>query len=163
VGFASWCELHAPEEIVPTLHQVFLEFEGLARAHGLDKLKTIGPQFMACAGILGTADDPLGSAIRAGLDMVSAGSRLVSGWLVRVGVNDGPVVAGIVGGERFQFDVWGNTVNVAARLTATAAPGVVALTAARAREVGGAFVMRRVGARALKGKGEVEVVEVPVQ
>jgi class 3 adenylate cyclase len=162
VGFAAWSDAHAPEEVVPTLHRVFLELEGIARAHGLEKLKTIGNQFMAGAGLLTESEQPLLDGVRAGLDMVTAVGGLVNGWQARVGVNVGPVVAGIVGGERFQFDVWGDTVNVAARLAANGTPGVVTIPASLAGTLHGRVTARPVGSRFLKGKGAVELVEILV-
>lgn len=157
--FTSWSESLAPEEIVPTLHQMFLEFEGITKAHGLEKLKTVGHGYMAGAGLLGPTENPLYDAVRAGLDMATAVSQVVAGWQVRVGVNAGPVVAGIVGGERFQFDVWGDTVNVAARLASVGKPGVVTIPASLQPLLEGKLSVRRAGFRALKGKGDVEVAE----
>ncbi len=161
--FTTWCEQHEPEDIVPMLHQLFLEFEGISRAHGLDKLKTIGNGFMAAAGLLTPSEQPLYDAVRAGLDMATAVSHIVPGWQARAGVNVGPVVAGIVGGERFQFDVWGDTVNVAARLASVGAGGVVSIPAALGASLKGKLRVRSAGFRTLKGKGELEIAEVTAE
>lgn len=158
-GFEAWTASHSPEEIVPTLHRLFLEFEGITRAHGLEKLKTIGHQFMAGAGLLEEHDEPLAAAVRAGVDMVAATQRLVREWQLCVGVNLGPLVAGVVGGERFQFDVWGDTVNVAARLAMNGSPGAVTIPSSLGNELGSDFEVRHIGARHLKGKGAVELAE----
>jgi class 3 adenylate cyclase len=83
---------------------------------------------MAVAGLLHKVDDPLGSAVRCGLEMTSTLIDAHLGWEVRVGVHAGPVVAGVVGQERYQFDIWGDTVNVAARMISISTPGSVTAT-----------------------------------
>ena len=80
---------------------------------------------MAAAGLLKDANDPLGSAVLCGLQMAATSIDARLGWSVRVGVHVGPVVAGIVGQERYQFDIWGDTANIAARMASKAMPGGV--------------------------------------
>jgi class 3 adenylate cyclase len=160
VGFTSWCQDEAPEDVVAALHRLFLEFESIAHDHGVEKLKTIGDGFMAGAGLLLPAPDPLMSAIRCGLAMARATPRLVPSWQLRVGVHCGPVVAGIVGGERYQFDIWGDTVNTAARLTSVSTPGTVAITFETWQRLEPRLKVVDAGRRNLKGKGEVHVIEV---
>jgi class 3 adenylate cyclase len=93
------------------------------------------------------------------LEIARGTSELHDGWKVRAGVHIGPVMAGIVGRERYQFDIWGDTVNVASRLTSAASPGSVAMTEAVAAKLPGLDVVAR-GAVELKGKGAVPLVEV---
>lgn len=160
VGFTAWCGERPPEQVVATLHELFLEFEAIARAHGVEKLKTIGDGFMAAAGLLVPQPEPLLAAVRCGLAMAAAAPRHEASWRLRVGVHVGPVVAGIVGGERYQFDIWGDTVNLAARLTSAASPGAVCLAAAVHATLADRVVAVDGGERFLKGKGSVHVVDV---
>ena len=127
-NFTSYCDKHEPEDVVSRLDALFVIFERVAARHGLEKIKTIGDGFMAAGGLLQEIDDPIGSAVRCGLEMASTLIDARLGWEVRVGVHAGPVVAGVVGQERYQFDIWGDTVNVAARMSDKATPGRVAVT-----------------------------------
>jgi class 3 adenylate cyclase len=160
VGFTSYCDQHAPEEVVRELGNLFVTFENCARRHGLEKIKTMGDAFLATAGLLERVDDPLHAAVSCALAISEEAARSGRGWQVRSGIHIGPVMAGIVGEERYQFDVWGDTVNVASRLTGAASPGGVGLTEQTAASLRGFEISPR-GAVELKGKGSVRIVEVP--
>jgi adenylate cyclase len=159
VGFTTYCDQHAPEDVVDELGGIFVAFEACARLHGLEKIKTIGDGFLATAGLLAPVADPLQAAVGCALAICEAAGRSGRGWRVRSGVHMGPLMAGIVGHERYQFDIWGDTVNVAARLTGAASPSAVALTEEMAARLSGADVFSR-GAVELKGKGSVRMVEI---
>ena len=159
VSFTAYCDQHEPEEVVNDLAALFGAFEACAHSHGLEKIKTIGDAFLATAGLLEQVDDPLRAAVSCALAFSEAAGRYSGGWLVRSGVHMGPLMAGIVGQERYQFDIWGDTVNVASRLTGAASPSSVALTEEMARRLTGVAVVSR-GAVELKGKGLVRMVEV---
>ena len=159
VGFTSYCDQHAPEEVVNDLDGLFVAFEECAHRHGLEKTKTIGDAFLATAGLLQPVDDPLRAAVTCGLAFSEAASQSGRGWRVRSGVHMGSLMAGIVGKERYQFDIWGDTVNVAARLTGAASPSAVALTEGMAALLPDATVFSR-GEVELKGKGLVRIAEV---
>jgi adenylate cyclase len=160
VDFTSYCDKHQPEDVVARLDALFVLFEQAAAKHGLEKLKTVGDAFMAAAGLLHPIDDPFSCAVRCGLDMITFAAGADLEWEVRVGVHTGPVVAGIVGQERYQFDIWGDTVNVAARLTAKAHPGGLAVTAEQWSLVSEEFSGEPLGELEVKGKGWLSVVEV---
>ena len=159
VGFTTYCDQHAPEEVVGDLAGLFVAFEECARSHGLEKIKSIGDAFLATAGLLEPMADPLRAAVSCALAISAAAARSGRGWQVRSGVHMGPLMAGIVGRERYQFDIWGDTVNVANRLAGVASPATVALTEEMAALLPGAAVFSR-GAVELKGKGNVRMVEV---
>ena len=160
VNFTAYCDKHEPEDVVSRLDALFVAFERVATAHGLEKIKTIGDAFMAAAGLLREADDPLGSAVRCGLQMATTSIDAQLGWAVRVGVHVGPVVAGIVGQERYQFDIWGDTVNIAARMAGKAMPGGVAVTDETWRQIKDRFEGESLGDLEVKGKGTIPVVAV---
>jgi len=112
---------------------------------------------MAVAGLLHKVDDPVGSAVRCGLEMASTLIDANLDWEVRIGVHSGPVVAGVVGQERYQFDIWGDTVNVAARMVGMSAPGSVAVTREVWETVSTAFDGESLGILEIKGKGAVSI------
>jgi len=159
VSFTRYCDQHAPEEVVGCLGELFILFEECAKRNGLEKIKTLGDAFLATAGLLRRAEDPLRAAVNCALEIIAAAPGTRLGWQVRAGVHCGPLMAGIVGLERYQFDIWGDTVNVAARLTAAASPQSVALTEAQGQKLEGLRISAR-GAVELKGKGAVPLVEV---
>ena len=159
VGFTQYCDQHTAEEVVGSLSDLFILFEAAAHRHGLEKIKTVGDAFLATAGLLQPVADPLRAAVDCALEIVAAVPAVHQGWQVRAGVHCGTVMAGIVGQERYQFDIWGDTVNVAARLTSAAAPQSVALTEGAASGLPGLTLTPR-GSVELKGKGAVPLVEV---
>ena len=160
VNFTAYCDKHPPEEVVPRLDAVFVMFEQVAARHGLEKIKTIGDGFMGAANLLKRLEDPLAATIRCGLEMTSKLIDSELGWQAHVGVHFGPVVAGIVGQERYQFDIWGDTVNVAARMASMAMPGGVAMTQDIWQLVKDRFAGRSLGTLEVRGKGDVALVEI---
>lgn len=159
VGFTNYCDQQPAEEVVRELANLFVTFESCARRHGLEKIKTMGDAFLATAGLLEPVDDALHAAVNCALAISEVAERSGRGWQVRSGIHIGPVMAGIVGEERYQFDVWGDTVNVASRLTGAASPGGVGLTEPTSTSLRGFAISPR-GAVELKGKGSVGMVEV---
>ena len=164
VGFTGFCEAHPPEEVVASLHRLALGFEGLAARHGLEKIKMVGDALMATAGLLVPSEDPVGASLRCAAATVAAARALPSRWEMRIGIHIGPVVAGVLGREKFSYDLWGDTVNVAARLASLGTdPGVYLSTAAWRRVADGARAVP-LGPVPIKGKGEMEVwrLELPI-
>lgn len=159
VNFTAFSDSHPPEEVVDLLQRLVDRLESATAAHGLEKMKTIGDAYMATAGLLSYVEEPLLASVRCGLDMVAAASTVAGGWRLRVGVHRGPVVAGVIGDHRVVYDLWGDTVNVAARITAEAPPGGVVVTGALWPQLRGRLQGRSLGLVELKGKGPVELVE----
>lgn len=158
VGFTEYCDRNAPERVVHELETLVAVFEAVVETHGLEKIKTIGDAFMATAGLLHYIENPALNAAECGLAMVNAAINHSAGWHVRVGVHLGPVVAGVMGKRNFVFDVWGDTVNVAARVAAEAEPDTVLVTGATWPVLSRACQGRALGLFDLKGKGKTELV-----
>jgi adenylate cyclase len=158
VDFTSYCDKHEPEDVVSRLDALFVLFEPVTEAHGLEKIKTVGDAFMAAAGLLKQTDDTLAASVRCGLELAAISQQLE--WQMRVGVHVGPVVAGIVGQERYQFDIWGDTVNVAARIAGMGKPGRVTLTNDVWRHIADRFDGEILGQLDVAGKGALSLVEV---
>ena len=159
VGFTAYCDGTPPEQVVSELQAVVSEFEALTEKHGLEKIKTIGDAYLATAGLLRHLETPLAAAVACGLDMAGAEALSVPGWKVRVGIHSGSVVAGIIGDKQFLFDVWGDTVNMAARICDKAPPGAVSVSSEGWQWIKDMFNGRSLGQHDLKGKGLVELVE----
>src|SRR5436190_559918 len=157
VGFTAYSARRGPEEILSHLQTLVEAFEQLCLKHDLEKIKTIGDSFMATAGLVTRLDNPALNCVRCGLDMVAAARELPARWQVRVGVHVGPVIAGVVGHRKYQYDVWGDTVNLAARLEASAEPGTVCVTAETCERLHGQCQAHPLGRIEIKGKGLLDL------
>ncbi|MEO1307832.1 MAG: adenylate/guanylate cyclase domain-containing protein [Pseudomonadota bacterium] len=154
VNFTGFCDANPPEEAVTRLERLVRGFEDIARERGLEKIKTMGDAFMATAGLLQPMAQPLPFAAESALAMVDAAPDLAGGWQVRVGVHVGPVVAGVIGQQQHLYDLWGDTVNTASRLTGLAVPGSVCVSRAVWDGIDGEG--RSLGTVDVKGKGKQE-------
>ena len=94
----------------------------------MQKIKTIGDAFMAAANLLRPTADPVLACVRCGCGIADRGQELPPHWQMRVGIHFGPVMAGVVGSRRYLYDLWGDTVNTAARVQSAAEPGTVTLS-----------------------------------
>ena len=156
VGFTGIAARLAPARLVEKLDRLFSAFDAACAEHGMEKIKTIGDAYMAAAGLRPDEADPCASAAAVGLAMVRAVEATGGGWRMRVGLHVGPVVAGVIGRRKFAYDLWGDSVNVASRLEATAEPGRVHVSAAVADALRGRYRFEPRGPIELKGKGSVE-------
>lgn len=126
VGFTKSSEKLAVEDLIRFLNDVFTTFDRVVKKYGLEKLKTIGDAYM-CAGGIPTRNSshPVDAVLAAFeiLDSLAVCNQLnCRNWPIRIGIHTGPVAAGVVGIDKFAFDVWGDTVNFAARIQATSQP-----------------------------------------
>lgn len=157
VGFTSYCDHHAAEEVVGHLQNLVVAFEELAAKRGILKVKTIGDAFMATAGVLSPSENPVRDCLEFAVDMIAKTPEVTGHWQIRTGIHFGPVVAGILGKRQFGFDIWGDTVNTAARVVDTAAPNRVALSRDAWALVADAADCEAFEAD-LKGKGRMEIM-----
>jgi adenylate cyclase len=129
VGFTAWAQRTPPDRVVELLDSLFTQLDALTASRGLEKIKTIGDAYMAVAGAPAPRADHAAAAAALGLSIVEAvaGVRERTGvdLQVRIGVASGPVVAGVIGDQRLQFDLWGDTVNLASRMESSGVPGRV--------------------------------------
>ncbi len=160
VGFTSYCDQHSPEEVLDRLQELIREFERLVRRHGAQKIKTIGDAFMASAGLLYPAENPVLTCTNLGREMLAAVRELAPDWEIRIGVHVGPVVGGVVGDRHYQFDIWGDTVNTAQRIEHHGVPGSVCLSRDAWDLVAGYYTSERLDPVTVKGKGTLEVYRV---
>lgn len=155
VGFTHFCDRNPPELAVSRLQGLINGFEEIATDEGLEKIKTIGDAFMATAGLLKPLDDPLSAAAQCALKMVEAAPLLTQGWQVRIGVHVGPVIAGVIGQQQHLYDLWGDTVNTAARITGISDPSTVCISADACAGLSGSFTS--LGEVKVKGKDQLEI------
>jgi len=156
VGFTGIAARLAPAELVDRLDALFSAFDAACAEHGMEKIKTIGDAYMAAAGLRSQDADPCGAAAAVGLAMMRAVEATGGAWRMRVGIHLGPVVAGVIGRRKFAYDLWGDSVNVASRLEATAQPGRIHVSAEVAEALGGRYRLEPRGTVELKGKGPTE-------
>jgi adenylate cyclase len=160
VDFTPWSEGLAPAEVVGHLDHLFSHFDELAERHGLEKIKTIGDCYMVAAGVPTPRPDHAQALALMALDMVeamrSADEVAHLGLELRVGINSGPVVAGVIGRKRFLYDLWGDAVNTASRMESHGTPGRIQITRATYELLADEFEIEPRGTIAVKGKGEVE-------
>jgi adenylate cyclase len=139
------------------LDEVFSAFDELVARHGLEKIKTIGDGYLVAAGIPTPRADHAEAAARLALAMKQALVELpvASGLSLRVGIDSGPVVAGVIGRTKFGYDLWGDTVNTASRMESHAPPGAIQVTERTYRRLEDGFVLERRTGVVVKGKGEM--------
>jgi guanylate cyclase len=164
VDFTPRSELLEPAEVVRLLDRLFSHFDALAERYGVEKIKTIGDAYMVAAGVPRPRPDHARALVSMGIDMVEAvhSSDEVGhlGLELRVGINSGPVVAGVIGRKRFLYDLWGDAVNTASRMESHGTPGRVQITRATYELVADDFECEPRGTIAVKGKGEMEIWHV---
>jgi class 3 adenylate cyclase len=159
VGFTAYSESHPPETVFAELEALVDRFEEIAEKYDLEKIKTVGDAFMATANLLSPLDEPVHAAVAYALDMVAATRMVRPDWAVRIGIDYGPVSAGIMGKRQFQFDVWGDTVNTAARIEEYGRPGSVNVSGRAWLQLRNRAQGRSLGFVDVKGKEKIEVVE----
>jgi class 3 adenylate cyclase len=160
VGFTDMSSTMDASELVRLLNEVFSVFDGLVDASGLEKVKTIGDAYMIVGGMPIWQPDHLDRMAGLALDIAEAvgvndaAARL--GVRFRIGIDTGPVVAGVIGTRRWIYDVWGDTVNVASRMESTGIAGRVQVTPAVEQRLRGRFRLESRGEVDIKGKGVME-------
>jgi adenylate cyclase len=160
VDFTQLAERLPPGEVVGMLDRLFSHFDVLADRHGLEKIKTIGDCYMVAAGVPSPRPDHARALALMALDMQTA-MRSVDevgqlGLELRIGINSGPVVAGVIGRKRFLYDLWGDAVNTASRMESHGASGRIQITRATKELLDDEFVCEPRGTIPIKGKGEIE-------
>ena len=158
VGFTETSARLAPAVLVEELNRLFSGFDAICERTGVEKIKTVGDAYLVVGGLGGETDHAVAVAETALLmvEQVEASAGLGADWRVRIGLHAGPAVAGVIGTTKFAYDVWGDTVNVAARLEAASDPNRIHVSGALAAQLQDGYRMAPHDAVELKGKGLVE-------
>jgi class 3 adenylate cyclase len=154
----------SPEELVTEIDRCFSEFDDIIGRYGLEKIKTIGDAYMCAAGMPVESEDHAVKIVHAALDIRDymkrhAKERTDKGlpsFEIRIGINSGPLVAGIVGKKKFAYDIWGDTVNIASRMESSGVPGKVNVSAFTADMLKDHFELESRGKVPVKKLGELE-------
>lgn len=167
VGFTTLADKMNANDLVEELNICFTAFDTIVAKHGIEKIKTIGDSYMAAAGIPSANNTHAVDVINAALEMIDfMNERAIQceqngkpHFEVRIGINSGSIVAGIVGSRKFQYDIWGDTVNVASRMESNGYPGKVNVSASTYELVKAnpSFQFEERGFVEIKGKGAMEM------
>lgn len=157
-GFTPLSARMSPVEVVDMLNEVFSYFDNLADQHNLEKIKTIGDCYMVAAGIPRSRPDHAQAIARVALEMRSYISSNGGHSLnFRIGINSGPVVAGVIGRKKFIYDLWGDAVNTASRMESHGTPGKIQITESTYALIKDQFICEERGTVMIKGKGEMRL------
>jgi len=147
----------SPEQLVKLLDELFTDFDGLVERFNLEKIKTIGDAYMVAGGLPVERPDHAQAVADMALEMNKAvgrhGASAGDGFSLRIGMDTGPVVAGVIGRKKFIYDLWGDTVNTASRMESQGIPGRIHVTARTRDRLGDAFELESRGEIQVKGKG----------
>jgi PAS domain S-box-containing protein len=159
VGFTPLAARLSPEVGVDLLNDVFTAFDTMSATHGVEKIKTIGDGYMVVGGAPQTTKDQCPTMTRLALDMQSwmkeRAERDGLGLRRRIGINCGPAVGAIIGTKKFQYDLWGDAVNVASRMESSGSSGRIQVTEIVRDHLGHGFALESRGAINVKGKGKL--------
>lgn len=161
VGFTTMSKNMDARELVTFIDSVFQRIDRLCLHHGVEKIKTIGDSYMAAAGVPAACNDHAVRIANLALDIqelhrdlrVREGSE---GMDARIGIHSGPVVAGVIGLNKYSFDLWGDTVNVASRMESTGIPGEIQISIATRQLLPQSFITHIRGHVAMKGHSSIE-------
>jgi class 3 adenylate cyclase len=159
VGFTQLSSQISATELVVLLNQMFSIFDQLTEQHGAEKIKTIGDAYMVVAGLPTPRSDHAQAIANLALDMQQAIARFnieqSQAFSIRIGINTGPVVAGVIGLKRFIYDLWGDTVNIASRMESHGLAGGIQVSEATYECLKEQYLFERRGRIQVKGKGEM--------
>lgn len=160
VGFTQLSTLVSPQELVALLNRIFSAFDRLAENYGLEKIKTIGDAYMVVGGLPNPRPDHAEATVEMALEMQAVMSQFNQETglqcSIRIGINTGPVVAGVIGIKKFIYDLWGDTVNTASRMESHGVPGGIQVTQTTYQLLKDKYLFTERGVMEIKGKGEME-------
>jgi PAS domain S-box-containing protein len=160
VNFTSLSANVSAADLVGLLNRIFLVFDDLSEKHGLEKIKTIGDAYMVVGGLPNPRSDHAAAIANMALDMQQDITQFCTfdghPISVRIGINTGAVVAGVIGRKKFTYDLWGDVVNTASRMESHGTDGKIQVTAATYNHLKDAYYLEPRGAIEVKGKGSME-------
>jgi adenylate cyclase len=159
VNFTSFAKDTDPEVLVSVLNDLFSRFDRITDQHGLEKIKTIGDCYFVAGGLPEPRPDHAEAVAEAALEMLTAvtdlNHELGTSISIRIGLNSGPVVAGVIGRKKFTYDLWGATVNLASRMQSSGQPNRIQVASSTCELLRAKFNLSEGGNVVCKGVGEV--------
>ena len=159
VGFSQLSAHLSPAELVEFLNEIFSAFDELASQYGLEKIKTIGDAYMVVGGLPTPRPDHAQAIAEMALDMLLASRQFQTPdgekISMRIGISTGPVEAGVIGIQKFSYDLWGDTVNTASRMESHGIPESIQVSATTYNLLQGQYLFEERGSIQVKGKGEM--------
>jgi adenylate cyclase len=157
VDFTPFTERTEPQRVVGVLDEIFSAFDTLAARHALEKIKTIGDAYMVAAGLPEPRADHAAAMAEMALDMQAEFDRICTplglDLAIRIGMDSGPVIAGVIGRHKFTYDLWGDTVNTASRMESHGLAGRIQVSEATYRRLCDRYEFEERGEIEVKGKG----------
>lgn len=159
VGFTKLSTHLSPAELVELLNRIFSEFDKLADRYGLEKIKTIGDAYMVVGGLPTPSENHAEAIASMAIDIQAAIAKMRTKGdqplSIRIGINTGPVEAGVIGTKKFTYDLWGDTVNIASRMESLGVPGGIQVTVATYERLRDKYIFEERGLLQVKGKGDM--------
>ncbi|MDY6899924.1 MAG: adenylate/guanylate cyclase domain-containing protein [Cyanobacteriota bacterium] len=160
VGFTNLSSRIPPQQLVDLLNQIFSRFDLIAESYKLEKIKTIGDAYMVVGGLPSPRADHAAAIANMAIDMLDAIAQFNvdtgEAFQIRIGINSGAVVAGVIGIKKFTYDLWGDTVNIASRMESHGIPGRIHVSEATYELLKDNFLFEERGVTSIKGKGEMQ-------
>lgn len=160
VGFTPLSTMLSPSEMIELLNRIYSSFDKLVLRHGVEKIRTIGDNYMVASGVPDPRPDHAQALADLALDMLAYCDSLepIEGQTIkfRIGINSGPLIAGVIGDVKYQYDIWGDAVNTASRMESHGKPGRIQITEETNKLLGDHYVLLPRGEIDVKGKGRME-------
>jgi class 3 adenylate cyclase len=163
-GFTAYSDKLSPEELVDSIDFYYSRFDEIVEKHGLEKIKTVGDAYMCAGGLTDSDQNNAHKMIAAAIeiaDFVKESKKNdpddMTRFDIRIGINTGPVVAGVVGKKKFAYDIWGDTVNIASRMESNSEPGKINVSEATYKLIKDQFICSYRGEIEAKNKGKMKM------
>lgn len=164
-GFTDFSSKRTAKEVVNELHYLYSNFDSIFYFNKVEKIKTIGDAYMACAGIDTNSTNPALDAIKSALEIIDFMKSYEEECLaqnkdplkIRIGINTGPIISGVVGIKKYSFDIWGNTVNVASHIETAGEIGRINISRSTYEEIKGVYDVEARGFIPVKNNDELEM------
>ena len=159
-GFTQISARMTPHALVTVLNRIFSAFDRLCESYGVEKIKTIGDAIMVAAGLPSPRPDHVATMAAFSLDLMAIAGNIATREekhiLLRIGIHAGPVIAGVIGTNRFSYDLWGDTVNIASRMESQGVPGKIQVSEAVYQRLKEDFLFEPRGTLQIRGIGEMQ-------
>lgn len=159
-GFTQISSRMTPHALVTVLNRIFSSFDRLCESYGLEKIKTIGDAIMVAGGLPSPRPDHMIAMASLALDLMAVAGTIATREArhieLRIGIHAGPVIAGVIGTNRFSYDLWGDTVNIASRMESQGVPGRIQVSEAVYQHLKDEFMFEPRGPQQIRGIGEMD-------